>query len=87
MTPVTPRLEDHASLCRCGETGDVVAKGSATTATWVQTTDGLLVSMLYVRVPDLSRSPAATGPRSTGRYLPWPTPATQAATTPGHEPW
>ena len=37
---------------RCGQTGDVVAKGSTTTATWVQTTDGLWVSMLYVRVPD-----------------------------------
>ena len=50
---------------QCGETGDVVAKGPVKTATWVKTTDGLFVSLLYVRVPERTSIPSCDG--STGR--------------------
>ncbi|WP_433802968.1 hypothetical protein [Actinomycetospora sp. CA-084318] len=42
----------------CGQTGDVVQKGTVNTATWLKTTDGLFVSMLYVRVPDRQSIPS-----------------------------
>ncbi|NYD34563.1 hypothetical protein [Actinomycetospora corticicola] len=42
----------------CGQTGDVVQKGTVHTATWLKTTDGLFVSMLYVRVPDRQSIPS-----------------------------
>lgn len=42
----------------CGQTGDVVQKGDVHTATWLKTTDGLFVSMLYVRVPDRQSIPS-----------------------------
>ena len=42
----------------CGQTGDVVTKGAATTATWLKTSDGLFVSMQYVRVPDRQSIPS-----------------------------
>lgn len=42
----------------CGQTGDVVQKGTVRTATWLRTTDGLFVSMLYVRVPDRQSIPS-----------------------------
>ncbi|MDL5159033.1 hypothetical protein [Actinomycetospora termitidis] len=42
----------------CGQTGDEVAKGTVHTATWLKTTDGLFVSMLYVRVPDRQSIPS-----------------------------
>ncbi|MFC5061565.1 hypothetical protein [Actinomycetospora atypica] len=45
---------------QCGQTGDVVQKGNVNTATWLKTTDGLFVSMLYVRVPDRQSIPSCT---------------------------
>ncbi|WP_285588829.1 hypothetical protein [Actinomycetospora sp. NBRC 106378] len=42
----------------CGQTGDDVRNGSIHTATWLKTTDGLFVSMLYVRVPDRQSIPS-----------------------------
>jgi hypothetical protein len=34
----------------CGQTGDVVTQGTTSSATWLKTSDGLFVSLLYVRV-------------------------------------
>lgn len=42
----------------CGQTGDEVRNGTVHTATWLKTTDGLFVSMLYVRVPDRQSIPS-----------------------------
>jgi hypothetical protein len=53
----------------CGETGDVVAKGAVKTATWVKTTDGLFVSMLYIRVPDRQSIPSCNGSKVDGPLL------------------
>lgn len=67
---------------KCGETGDVVAKGSTTTATWVQTTDGLWVSMLYVRVPDRQSIPSCNGSKVDGPLLALADPAHPGAPPP-----
>jgi hypothetical protein len=53
----------------CGETGDVVAKGPVKTATWVKTTDGLFVSMLYVRVAGHTSIPSCNGSKVDGPLL------------------
>jgi hypothetical protein len=53
----------------CGETGDVVAKGPVKTATWVRTTDGLFVSMLYVRVAGHASIPSCDGSKVDGPLL------------------
>ena len=50
----------------CGETGDVVAKGPVKTATWVKTTDGLFVSMLYVHVAGHTSIPSCNGSKVDG---------------------
>jgi hypothetical protein len=60
----------------CGQTGDVVAKGPVRTATWVKTTDGLFVSMLYVRIPDRASIPSCNGSKVDGPLL--------ALADPGH---
>ncbi len=53
----------------CGETGDVVANGPVKTATWLRTTDGLFVSMLYVRVAGHSSIPSCNGSKVDGPLL------------------
>jgi hypothetical protein len=50
----------------CGETGDVVARGPVKTATWLKTTDGLFVSMLYVRVDGHTSIPSCDGSKVDG---------------------
>ena len=42
----------------CGQTGGEVQKGAVRTSTWLKTTDGLFVSMLYVRVPGRQSIPS-----------------------------
>lgn len=53
----------------CGETGDVVDKGPVKTATWLRTTDGLFVSMLYVRVAGHTSIPSCNGSKVDGPLL------------------
>ncbi|WP_026204444.1 hypothetical protein [Actinomycetospora chiangmaiensis] len=53
----------------CGQTGDVVHKGDVSTATWLKTTDGLFVSMLYVHVPDRQSIPSCDGSKVDGPLL------------------
>jgi hypothetical protein len=55
---------------QCGQTGDVVTREDGTsTATWLRTTDGLWVSMLYVHVPDRTSIPSCPGAPSDGPLL------------------
>ncbi len=84
MTPVTRPPAEHDSRCSCGETGDVVAKGPVKTATWLKTTDGLFVSMLYVRVPDRQSIPSCNGSKVDGPLLALADPADPSlASAPG----
>jgi hypothetical protein len=55
---------------QCGQTGAVVTREDGTrTATWLRTTDGLWVSMLYVHVPDRASIPSCPGSPSDGPLL------------------
>jgi hypothetical protein len=67
---------------QCGQTGDIVSDGTVSTATWLKTSDGLFVSMLYVRVPDRTSIVSCSDSAVDAPLLPLADPANPALPPP-----
>lgn len=69
-------------LIECGQSGDVVTGNAGSTGTWLKTSDGLFVSLLYVRVSDRSTVVSCEGHTADLPLIPVTVPGGDGAVSP-----